>query len=246
MKYEEILDKVSPFLTQYGRQYVVVLFQNEDNKMLRIVALFSGGASAVRYLLDKDPRCGTEYEFIHAFTDDESASGIWSLCDHDLLCSSLDYRRWCKAKQVAQKDLYARQGYFEEVVEHISEYSPDVILLSGFMLVITQPFLSYRNILNVHPSDLRIVNSDGSRKYTGANAVSDAINAGEESTCSTIHLVTDEVDGGPIITVSEPLYICESSPKEHQDFMKDLCDGPAYVEALRLIIDAEYILPSQN
>ena len=129
----------------------------------------------------------------------------------------------------------------QKVVKEKIEYlRADLVILSGFMRIISEPLLGSVPIINVHPADLRILDKRGKPKYTGDDAVTDAINAGETETCSTIHLVTKEIDGGPIITVSDPLRVIPGiDPKVHQEEMKTACDGPAYAEAMRMICDGE-------
>jgi folate-dependent phosphoribosylglycinamide formyltransferase PurN len=61
--------------------------------------------------------------------------------------------------------------------------------------------------INVHPADLSIKNSDGTRKYTGDHAVRDAILAGEEYIRSSTHIIEEKVDYGKILLISAPLPI---------------------------------------
>lgn len=213
--------------------------------MKRIVVFFSGSASSLEYLLRNDPRRGEEYEIVGAFTDRYSSSGRKAVCaPNQIRCDCIDYQRWCKTMRVDPKDLKEREEYFGRVSRMTASFMPDIIMLSGFMLVITPPLLGAYHILNVHPADLRIVDDNGQRKYTGADAVTDAINAGESETFSTIHLLNEEIDGGPIITISDPLKYTGMTPKQHQECMKVMCDGPAYAKALEMITSGEYVLPS--
>jgi phosphoribosylglycinamide formyltransferase 1 len=59
--------------------------------------------------------------------------------------------------------------------------------------------------INVHPADLAVLTPDGRRRFTGAHAVSDAIAAGERTIHATTHLVSQEVDMGPLLMVSAPV-----------------------------------------
>jgi hypothetical protein len=58
-------------------------------------------------------------------------------------------------------------------------------------------------IVNIHDGDLTIRGRDGERRYVGLHSTLDAIRAGERSTRSSVHLVTEKVDGGPILMLSE-------------------------------------------
>lgn len=206
---------------------------------MRVVALFSGGASAVKYLFESDPAgYGKIYAIVGAFTDNAQASGIAVCRNAGIHVDCLDYKYWCEGICVSPKDLEARKSYFAEVNRWIKMLQPDLIMLSGFQLIITEPLLSEwtGTILNVHPADLRIEDAKGRRRYTGLNAVAKAIAAGERGTRSTVHIVTAEVDGGLIVAVSDPLPVVPGrSPKDHQEVMKWACDGPAYAQALHIM-----------
>ncbi|MFC4892521.1 phosphoribosylglycinamide formyltransferase [Pseudofrancisella aestuarii] len=89
-----------------------------------------------------------------------------------------------------------REEYDKIVANEINKYQPDLILLIGYMRILSKDFVnSFKNkILNIHPSLLP--------KHPGLMdlAVHQAvINAKDEETGCTIHEVTEEVDSGKII-----------------------------------------------
>jgi folate-dependent phosphoribosylglycinamide formyltransferase PurN len=59
-------------------------------------------------------------------------------------------------------------------------------------------------IINIHDSDLNILDSSGKPKYQGLHSTRDAILSGEISTRSTVHLATEELDAGPTLVRSAP------------------------------------------
>jgi folate-dependent phosphoribosylglycinamide formyltransferase PurN len=203
-------------------------------KKIKLFVFFSGGASGLKYLMENDPNFGILYEVVGGFTDNKNATGR-KLFDDDM---SYDFTDWCADNNCAKKDMVMREKYFDEVIELLEIRSIDVILLSGFMLKITPNFIEkYKNmIINVHPADLRVLEENGKPKYTGDYAVKKAMKAGETRTYSTVHFVTDEVDCGEIIAVSDGLPVVSSiSADEQQNLMKTMCDGPAIAQALELI-----------
>jgi folate-dependent phosphoribosylglycinamide formyltransferase PurN len=214
----------------------------KETEKLRIVVLFSGGASAAQYLIEKDRWYNKTYEFVFALTDKKDASGVSYFEEKEIPCMEAGIKQFCVRNgyfgKIRDMPDNIRRAYFTHLQHIIRQFKPDLILLSGFMLKIVAPLLGYCPIINVHPADLRIKNEDGTPKYTGDDAVTLAINAGETSTASTIHVVEEKVDEGKIICVSQPLMVQpEVSVAEHQNRMKIFCDGPAYAEALRLIYD---------
>lgn len=231
-----------PKICLYKEKY----FQMEKRKKLRIVVLFSGGASAVKYLMENDTNYGKKYKFVFSLTDTKGASGITYLKENNIPYTVASIKQFNarhhyfgKIKDMPDS---IRRAYFRYILDIISPHKADIILLSGFMLKIVGPLLGYCPIINVHPSDTRIKSEDGvTPKYTGKNAVKLAINAGETSTASTIHVVEEKIDEGRIICVSQPLMVQpEVSVTEHQNRMKIFCDGPAYREALSMICSGEF------
>jgi len=60
------------------------------------------------------------------------------------------------------------------------------------------------------------------RKYVGAHAVKDAILAGEKYIRSTTHLVTEELDNGPIFEISDPVLVGNILDKLSVDIFADI------------------------
>lgn len=216
------------------------LYTPQPDRLMRVVVLFSGGASALKFLLEHDANLGRKYAFVGAFTDRRDAPGIETACRAGIPVEVLDYREFIRAHRATYSDPKARRAYFETVARRLDRRQPDVLMLAGFMLIVTDPLLStYTDrILNVHPADLTVVDDRGARKYTGMDAVAQAIEAGETQTRSTVHLVTRDVDAGPIVALSEPLAVEQGiTPERHQEKMKWACDGPAYLKALSRIAE---------
>jgi len=135
---------------------------------------------------------------------------------------------------------WVREEYDQAIIDSLSSHglNPGLICLSGYMLI-SMKLHNWRPTINVHPADLMIT-VDGERKYTGDNAVYDAVIGGEPEVRSTIHLVTDPVDGGPIIVRSKALPVPEWTEAnvsqvadDLQELMKLECDNPAYLWAVQ-------------
>jgi len=94
---------------------------------------------------------------------------------------------------IRHQDYAQRALYDAALVEALDKYQPDIIILAGFMRILTGTFLNYFSgrVLNIHPSLLP--------KFTGLDTHQRAIDAGEEFHGSTVHFVTEELDGGPAI-----------------------------------------------
>jgi phosphoribosylglycinamide formyltransferase 1 len=86
-----------------------------------------------------------------------------------------------------------REAYEKVIVGVLDNEKIDCVVLAGFMRILTPYFVkAYRNrILNIHPSLLP--------KFKGAHAIRDAFRAGEKETGITVHVVTEDLDAGPIL-----------------------------------------------
>jgi len=86
-----------------------------------------------------------------------------------------------------------RESFDRAVIDKLDRFSPDLLILAGFMRILSPAFVDHYEgrILNIHPALLP--------KYPGLDTHQRALDAGEEWHGSTVHFVTEELDGGPRI-----------------------------------------------
>lgn len=214
---------------------------------LTVIPMFSGGASGARFCETHDDRFGRAYRFPVAISTDADAPGIDRL---DAPVEVHDVHDFYERRDADITDLDVRSEYEADLRQRLDPHDPDLLVLSGYMYVVTETLLGTYPIVNVHPADLRIT-VGGERAYTGMDAVHDAIVAGEGATRSSVHLVTEGVDEGPLLVVSRPAPVHRPMVTEldgerlrtyvdlHQEWMKDRCDGPALCTALHLLADGK-------
>lgn len=91
----------------------------------------------------------------------------------------------------------SREAFDAALMAELRRYNPDLIVLAGFMRILTDDFVrAFRGrMLNVHPSLLP--------KFTGLNTHQRALDAGESVHGTSVHFVTEELDGGPVIAQAE-------------------------------------------
>lgn len=220
---------------------------------LRVVVFFSGSASGARYLADHDPNYDTTYEVVGAVTDDPDAPGVALLSNREIPVVTHDIHSFYADRSADTSDLEIREEYDAATIDKIDRFAPDLILLAGYMWILTAPVIETYPTINVHPADLTITDENGDRVYVGADPVFDAIVAGESETRSSVHLVTAGVDAGPLLVRSRPLSVHQplvTSLQEHeatdalrdyadahQEWMKWEADGPSLAAALAAIAD---------
>lgn len=91
----------------------------------------------------------------------------------------------------------SREEFDAALLAEIMRHSPDVVVLAGFMRILTRDFVrAFRGrMLNIHPSLLPA--------YTGLNTHQRVLDAGDHTHGVSIHFVTEELDGGPVIAQAE-------------------------------------------
>ena len=110
-----------------------------------------------------------------------------------------------EAVSIAATNYANRQDYDQVLIEKIDAYQPDVIVLAGFMRILSADFVNHYQgrMLNIHPSLLP--------KYTGLNTHQRAIDAGDTEHGTSVHFVTEELDGGPVILQAKvPIFTTDS------------------------------------
>ena len=131
----------------------------------------------------------------------------------------------------------SREEFDAEMTAILKEHAVDLVLLIGFMRILSAKFCQeWRDrLLNVHPSLLP--------KYAGGmdtNVHEGVLKNGDTETGCTIHFVTDEVDGGPILIQKK----CNIEPNETVDTLKtkvQQLEGTAFIEAIQLIQNNSYV-----
>jgi len=94
---------------------------------------------------------------------------------------------------VANKEYPSRAEFDAALQEAIDRFAPDLVVLAGFMRILTAPFVEHYEgrMLNIHPSLLPL--------FPGLGTHQQALDAGEKEHGATVHFVTAELDHGPVV-----------------------------------------------
>jgi phosphoribosylglycinamide formyltransferase-1 len=98
-----------------------------------------------------------------------------------------------------------RASFDRAIFARAAEFAPDLIVLTGYMRVIDDAVIAQwrSKVINIHPSLLP--------KYPGLNTHQRALDAGDVMHGASVHLVTPELDGGPIIAQVELPVLADDS-----------------------------------
>ena len=131
---------------------------------------------------------------------------------------------------VNHRDYGSREEFEQELIRRLDKYLIDLIVLAGFMRVLTSFFVSKfkLRIINLHPALLP--------SFPGMHAARQALDYGVKLTGCTVHFVDDGVDTGPIILQS----VIEVSDDDNEESLLDKIhklEHKIYPEAIRLFCE---------
>lgn len=146
----------------------------------KVAVLISGSGTNLQALIDGAK--GTPYSICAVISNKPDAYGLTRAETAGI-----------PAEVVNHKEYADRESFDRNLVEKIDAYGPDLVVLAGFMRILTPEFVSHYSgrLINIHPSLLP--------KYQGLHTHQRALDAGDSEHGATVHFVTEELDGGPAI-----------------------------------------------
>lgn len=170
--------------------------------MVRIAVLVSGGGTNLQALIDAQHRGeipGGEITAVIA-----SKPGVYAL--------ERAKNAGIPGYVVARSDYASARDMTVALVEKLKTLEIDLVVLAGFMTIITEEMVSaYPNaILNVHPA---LIPSFCGQGYYGLHVHEKALEYGVKVSGATVHFVSEECDGGPIV-LQKAVYVEEGDTPE--------------------------------
>jgi len=147
---------------------------------MKAVILISGNGSNLQSIIDNADRIDLQISCV--ISNNKNAFGLKRAESSNLRTSIVD------------PELYnSKEAFDRELISITQQHGVELIVLAGYMRVLTPLFVShyFGKILNIHPSLLP--------KFPGLNTHQRAIDASETAHGVSVHFVTEELDGGPII-----------------------------------------------
>ena len=146
----------------------------------RIVVLISGNGSNLQALMDN---CDTEHcQFTGVISNRADAYGLQRAAAAGVPSQVVDH-----------KDYPDRESFDQAMIRVIDGFQADLVVLAGFMRILSAGFVQHYHgrLLNIHPSLLP--------DYKGTQTHQRVLDAGESEHGVSVHFVTEELDGGPVI-----------------------------------------------
>ncbi|UTW13567.1 phosphoribosylglycinamide formyltransferase [Marinobacterium rhizophilum] len=176
----------------------------------RIVVLLSGSGSNLQALIDATQSGRIQGRIVAVISNKPDVKGLERAQDAGIAALLLDH-----------KGFDSREAFDDALQQLIDRQAPDLIILAGFMRILTAGFVRHYlgRMLNIHPSLLP--------KYKGLHTHQRAIDAGDSEHGCTVHFVTPELDGGPLILqASVPVEAGTSADQLQQQVLK--CEHHIY------------------
>ncbi len=155
----------------------------------RIAVLISGRGSNLQAFIDAIAAEQLNAEIALVLSNNPDAPGLEK-------AAAVGINTQC----VNHRDFSSHEEFDGALVACLDEYKVDLIILAGFMRILTPVFIDpfQGRLLNIHPSLLP--------KYPGLNTHQRALDAGDAQAGVTVHFVTAELDGGPgILQAAVPI-----------------------------------------
>ncbi|WP_339414324.1 phosphoribosylglycinamide formyltransferase [Pseudomonas sp. EA_35y_Pfl2_R5] len=147
-----------------------------------VVVLISGSGSNLQALIDSIAHDGNPARIAAVISNRADAYGLLRAQQAGIATAVLDH-----------KQFDGREAFDAALVETIDAFDPQLVVLAGFMRILTPGFVRHYagRLLNIHPSLLP--------KYKGLHTHQRALDAGDSEHGCSVHFVSEELDGGPLV-----------------------------------------------
>ena len=148
--------------------------------------LISGRGTNMRVIAERAAAGSLPIEIRVVVSDRAAAAGLQAAAAMNI-----------PTRVLVPRDFADRVAYDQALVRLLAEYEPQLVVLAGFMRILTPHFIGAfaGRILNIHPSLLP--------GYRGLHTHRRVLEAGEKLRGVSVHFVTEELDGGPVIVQAE-------------------------------------------
>ncbi|AQY67771.1 MULTISPECIES: phosphoribosylglycinamide formyltransferase [Pseudomonas] len=147
-----------------------------------VVVLLSGTGSNLQALIDSTRTGDSPARIAAVISNRSDAYGLQRAREAGIATRTLDH-----------KAFEGREAFDSALVELIDAFNPKLVVLAGFMRILSADFVRHYagRLLNIHPSLLP--------KYKGMHTHQRALDAGDSEHGCSVHFVTEELDGGPLV-----------------------------------------------
>jgi len=149
---------------------------------MKIVVLISGSGSNLQAILDHIESRKLNASVNAVISNIGDAYGLQRAQQAGILNRWIDHKKYS-----------SREHFDQALIEEIDQHNPDLVVLAGFMRILTTGFVAHYQgrLINIHPSLLP--------RFRGLNTHQRVLDEGDAEHGASIHFVTPDLDGGPVI-----------------------------------------------
>ena len=157
-----------------------------SEKPLSIVVLISGSGSNLQSIIDALSEQSINAEIKAVISNKADALGLERARKAGISDIFIDHT-----------DYADRLSFDQAMMAEIDKHNPDLIILAGFMRILSSEFVDHYagRLINIHPSLLP--------NFKGLNTHQRALDAKHDKHGASVHFVSNELDGGPVIAQAE-------------------------------------------
>jgi phosphoribosylglycinamide formyltransferase-1 len=184
-----------------------------------LVVLISGNGSNLQAVIDAIRNGELNAEISAVISNQVSAKGLDRAARENITTHVIEHRRF------PSRDLFD-----QEMLQVIDLLKPDLIVLAGFMRILTDDFVEHyqHKLINIHPSLLP--------KYKGLNTHQKAIDNKDKVHGASVHYVSNELDSGQVVIQAEvPVFADDTARTLAQRVLKE--EHVIYPLAIKLHIE---------
>jgi len=161
----------------------------------KVVVLISGSGSNLQALIDS-LSTDSPAQICAVISNRADAFGLQRAAKAGIATQVLDHKAYAD-----------REAFDAALIEAIDAYQADLVILAGFMRILTPGFVTHYTgrLLNIHPSLLP--------KYKGLHTHQRALEAGDTEHGCSVHFVTEELDGGPLVVQAVVPVMADDTPE---------------------------------
>jgi len=185
----------------------------------RLGVLISGRGSNLQALIDAIQRRELDAEIVLVISNREDAAGLARARQAGIEAICISHRGW-----------KSRDDFDRAVARELNARAVGLVCLAGFMRLVGQPLLdAFPNaIVNIHPSLLPA--------FPGVDAQRQALEHGAKVSGVTVHLVTSELDSGPIV-IQRTVPVLDDDTAESLAARILIEEHRVYPEAVKLLLE---------
>ncbi|MFM5734692.1 phosphoribosylglycinamide formyltransferase [Aeromonas hydrophila] len=207
--------------------------------MKRILVLISGNGSNLQTILDGCADGKIAGQVVGVISNKADAYGLVRAKEAGVATAIL-----------AQQQFASREEYDAALLALMADYQSDLVVLAGFMRILSADLVRHfaGRMINIHPSLLP--------KYQGLHTHQRAIDAGDDEHGASVHFVTEELDGGPVILQARvPIFEGDDAGEvaarvqvqEHSIYplvVQWFCEGRLQMRAGSALLDGKQLGPA--